>query len=87
MIPDPAKSSCLKYIQNAIKQDQYDIGIGFDADGDRVGFVDEQGTIIRPDQVIMLFGKHLLQKNPKAEILIDVKISRATVFKWRNNDV
>ncbi len=78
MIPDPAKSSCLKFIQKAVNQYKLDIGIGFDADGDRVGFVDDQGEIIRPDQVIMLFGKHLLQKYPKSEIMIDVKTSKAT---------
>ena len=78
MIPDPAKPSCLRFIQDAVKKNKLDIGIGFDADGDRVGFVDDQGEIVRPDQVIMLFGKHLLQKYPKCEIMIDVKTSKAT---------
>ena len=78
MIPDPAKSSCLNYVQEAVTRDKLDIGIGFDADGDRVGFVDDQGVIISPDQVIMLFGKYLFQKYPKGEIMVDVKTSRAT---------
>lgn len=78
MIPDPAKSSCLKYLQSKVVREKVDIGVGFDADGDRVGFVDDQGKIIPPDQVIMLFGRFLLKKNPKAEILIDIKTSRAT---------
>ncbi|MFX1539009.1 MAG: phosphomannomutase/phosphoglucomutase, partial [Promethearchaeota archaeon] len=78
MIPDPATPSSLKFVQEAVIQDKLDIGIGFDADGDRVGFVDDQGVIISPDQVIMLFGEHLLQKYPKAEMMVDVKTSRAT---------
>ncbi|MFX0014255.1 MAG: phosphomannomutase/phosphoglucomutase [Candidatus Hermodarchaeota archaeon] len=78
MIPDPAKSSCLRYVQEAVMQNKLDIGIGFDADGDRVGFVDDQGEIISPDQVIMLFGEYLLHKYPKSEILVDIKTSRAT---------
>ncbi len=78
MIPDPAKSSCLKYLQDAVIQGKHDIGIGFDADGDRVGFVDDQGNIISPDQVIMLFGEFLLQKYPRSKIMVDVKTSRAT---------
>ncbi len=78
MIPDPAKSECLQYIVDAIKNGIYDLGIGFDADGDRVGFVDEKGGIIKPDQVIMLFGRLLLSKYPNQEIMIDIKTSRAT---------
>ncbi|MFX0122813.1 MAG: phosphomannomutase/phosphoglucomutase [Candidatus Hodarchaeota archaeon] len=78
MIPDPVKPSCLKFVQNAISQENHDIGIGFDADGDRVGFVDDQGNIISPDQVIMLFGEFLLEKYPNSKIMVDVKTSRAT---------
>ena len=78
MIPDPAKASSLRFVQDAIFQGKYDIGIGFDADGDRVGFVDDQGNIISPDQVIMLFGEFLLRKYPKSKIMVDVKTSRAT---------
>ena len=78
MIPDPAKASSLKFVQDAILHGKHDIGIGFDADGDRVGFVDDQGNIIRPDQIIMLFGEFLLQKYPKSIIMVDVKTSRAT---------
>ncbi|MFX0171553.1 MAG: phosphomannomutase/phosphoglucomutase [Candidatus Hodarchaeota archaeon] len=78
MIPDPAKSSCLQYLQNKVIQEKLDIGIGFDADGDRVGFVDNKGEIISPDQVIMLYSKDLLQKRPNSEIMVDVKTSRAT---------
>ncbi|MFX0181685.1 MAG: phosphomannomutase/phosphoglucomutase [Candidatus Hodarchaeota archaeon] len=78
MIPDPAQSSCLKYLQNKVVRENADIGVGFDADGDRVGFVDDRGKIVSPDQVIMLFGKFLLQKNPKSEFMIDIKTSRAT---------
>jgi phosphomannomutase/phosphoglucomutase len=78
MIPDPAKSSCLRFLQKKVKEKELDLGIGFDADGDRVGFVDNQGEIILPDKIIMLFGEYLLEKNPDSLILIDVKTSRAT---------
>ncbi|MHA1206005.1 MAG: phosphomannomutase/phosphoglucomutase [Candidatus Hodarchaeales archaeon] len=78
MIPDPAKPECLKYIISKMKSGLYDLGIGYDADGDRVGFVDDHGDILFPDQAIMLFGRYLLSKNPNCEILIDIKTSRAT---------
>ncbi|MHA1972003.1 MAG: phosphomannomutase/phosphoglucomutase [Candidatus Hodarchaeales archaeon] len=78
MIPDPAKASCLQYLQRLMKEENFDIGIGFDADGDRVGFVDDKTQIIKPDQIIMIFGEKLLEKRPNSEILVDVKTSRAT---------
>ena len=78
MIPDPAKPECLKFIITKMKSGSYDLGIGYDADGDRVGFVDDRGNILFPDQAIMLFGKYLIGKNPNCEIMIDIKTSRAT---------
>ncbi|MFX0085607.1 MAG: phosphomannomutase/phosphoglucomutase [Candidatus Hodarchaeota archaeon] len=78
MIPDPAKSASLRFIQDEMKNRDFDVGIGFDSDGDRVGFIDDLGKIISPDQIIMLFGEYLLQKKPKARIMIDIKTSRAT---------
>lgn len=78
MIPDPAKASCLKYMQDEMGNNEADIGLGFDGDGDRVGFIDNKGKIIQPDQIMMIFGEYLLQNNPKSEIMIDIKTSRAT---------
>jgi phosphomannomutase/phosphoglucomutase len=78
MIPDPAKPKSLKYLVEEINKEKYDLGIGYDADGDRVGFVDEKARIIKPDQIIMIFGKYLLEKHPKPEFLIDIKTSKAT---------
>ena len=78
MIPDPAKPKSLKYLVEEIKKQKYDLGIGYDADGDRVGFVDDKARIIKPDQVIMIFGEYLLEKYPNPEFLIDIKTSKAT---------
>lgn len=79
MIPDPAKPECLTYLQKIVIDNNLDIGVGFDADGDRIGIVDDQGQIVRPDQLIMLMGEYMSQKHPNANILIDVKTSRATL--------
>jgi len=51
------------------------VGIGFDGDSDRIGVVDENGTMIYGDELIALFGKHILSKNPGATIVGDVKCS------------
>ncbi len=84
MIPDPAKSSCLRFIQDKMKVNKVDVGIGFDADGDRVGFVDDFGEIISPDQIIMIFGEQLLQEKSQGAIMIDIKTSRAT-YEYLSN--
>jgi phosphomannomutase/phosphoglucomutase len=54
-----------------------DIGLAFDGDGDRLGVVDEQGSIIWPDRYITLLARSVLAKQPGAKIVFDVKVSEA----------
>jgi phosphomannomutase/phosphoglucomutase len=54
-----------------------DIGFAFDGDGDRLGVVDEKGTIVWPDRYMMLLSRLILSKNPEAKIVFDVKVSEA----------
>ena len=49
------------FFEEKVKSNNLDLGIGFDADGDRIGFVDDEANIISPDQIIMIFGKYLNQ--------------------------
>ncbi len=56
-----------------------DIGFGFDGDGDRLGVVDEQGKGIWPDRFMILLARRVLQDNPKAKIVFDVKCSQALI--------
>jgi phosphomannomutase/phosphoglucomutase len=50
-----------------------DIGIAFDGDGDRLGVVTRTGKNIYPDRLLMLFAADVLQRNPGAVIVYDVK--------------
>src|SRR5690606_25339340 len=52
-------------------------GIAFDGDGDRVGAIDGQGRIIWGDQLLMIYAEDLLARRPGAQIIADVKASRA----------
>jgi phosphomannomutase/phosphoglucomutase len=54
-----------------------DLGLAFDGDGDRLGVVDEKGQIVWPDRYMMLLSRLVLQKNPGAKIVFDVKVSEA----------
>lgn len=54
-----------------------DVGISFDGDGDRIGVIDEKGNDVWSDIVLALFSKQLLEKEPGATIVFDVKCSKA----------
>lgn len=60
----------------AVRNNQADIGLAFDGDGDRLGIVDNNGKIIWPDRLLMVFAKELLAREPGATIIYDVKCSR-----------
>jgi phosphomannomutase / phosphoglucomutase len=50
-----------------------DIGLALDGDGDRLGVVTRAGEIIYPDRLLMLFASDVLERNPGACVIYDVK--------------
>ena len=52
------------------------MGLAFDGDGDRVGVVDDQGNVIWPDRQMVMFARDVLERNPGARIIYDVKCSK-----------
>jgi len=73
--PDPTVAENLSDLVNLMKTGNYDIGVAFDGDADRIGVVDETGDIIWADQLMALFLPEVLEKGD--EILYDVKCSQA----------
>lgn len=74
--PDPSQPKNLQDLIQAVKTHQADLGLAFDGDGDRLGVVDSNGTIIWPDRQMMLYAADILKRNPGGEIIYDVKCSR-----------
>jgi phosphomannomutase/phosphoglucomutase len=74
--PDPSKPENLQDLIAMVKQNQADIGLAFDGDGDRLGVVTTEGGIIWPDRILMLFAADILDRNPGGQIIFDVKCSR-----------
>lgn len=72
-VPDPEMQQNMKFLMDKVREVKADIGIGFDADGDRSGFVDERGEFIDADLTLMLMAKQVLTKHPGKKILFDVK--------------
>ncbi len=74
--PDPAHPENLQDLIRCLRESDAEIGLAFDGDGDRLGVVTKDGSIIYPDRQLMLFAKDVLSRNPGAEIIYDVKCSR-----------
>jgi phosphomannomutase/phosphoglucomutase len=74
--PDPEAPQNMADLGNKVREVGADLGIGFDADGDRMGFVDEKGEFISADLLLLLFSKDALKRNPGKKILYDVKCSQ-----------
>ncbi len=74
--PDPTVDENLQDLIKAVKENNFDLGIAFDGDGDRIGTVDEQGNILRCDALMTIYAKDVLSRNPGAAIIGDVKCSQ-----------
>lgn len=73
--PDPSQPKNMADLIAAVQQEDADIGLAFDGDGDRLGVVDNEGNIIWPDKQLMLFARDVLKDNPAAKVIYDVKCS------------
>lgn len=72
---NPLKIETLKELQKEVKKNKADLGIAFDGDGDRVGFVDDKGEIIPMDLITALISKKILKQKRKAKIIYDLRSS------------
>ena len=77
--PDPSKPANLAALIETVKTTDVELGLAFDGDGDRLGVVTKSGQIIFPDRQMMLFAADILQHNPGAPIIYDVKCTRRLV--------
>ncbi len=74
--PDPTVDKNLEDLKRTVLEHNYDLGIAFDGDGDRIGVVDEKGTILRCDALMTIYAKDVLARHPGAAIIGDVKCSQ-----------
>ena len=78
--PDPTVSENLTYLIEKVRLENAELGIGFDGDADRIGVVDEKGNILWGDQLLTIFARDILSRNPGATIVGEVKCSQ-NLFK------
>jgi len=72
---NPIKLETLKDLREAVLRNECHLGVAFDGDGDRVGFMDETGAPIPGDLLTALFARERLAAEPGAKILYDVRSS------------
>jgi phosphomannomutase/phosphoglucomutase len=74
--PDPTIPENLKALISKVSEASADLGIAFDGDADRIGVVDQEGTIIWGDQLMIVFSRDLLTRHPGGKIIGEVKCSQ-----------
>jgi len=74
--PDPTVPENLVDLQEAVRRTGAQLGIAFDGDADRIGAVDENGTVVYGDQLLVLFGRDLVDRGVTGcPVIFDVKCS------------
>jgi phosphomannomutase / phosphoglucomutase len=71
--PNPEDLEMLHAIAKAVKDNNADIGFGFDGDGDRCGVIDDKGDEIYSDKIGLLIARNLASKHNNSKFVVDVK--------------
>jgi phosphomannomutase/phosphoglucomutase len=77
--PDPTVLENMRFAIDAVHEHQADLAIAFDGDADRIGVVDEKGKVIWGDQLMVIFARAILEEQPGATFIAEVKCSQ-TLF-------
>ena len=75
-LPVP-KAETLGELMRKVVELQADFGVGYDGDGDRAVFIDEEGNLIPGDQTLLIFAKDILQKNHGGKVVYELSCSMA----------
>ncbi|MEM2886376.1 MAG: hypothetical protein QXF24_09860, partial [Thermoproteota archaeon] len=81
---NPAKEETVKALKEEVLRRKADIGVALDVDGDRVCFVDEKGLWTQGDVAFAIIAEPILEKERNAEVVADVRTSRAVIERLRD---
>ena len=73
--PEPTEET-LRDLVKVIVEEEADFGIGYDGDGDRAVFIDDQGRMIPGDVALIIMARHYLKDKP-GTVVYDVSCSMA----------
>lgn len=75
-VADPTETRVVERLRDEVLESKADIGFTYDADGDRIGVVDEKGGIIWNDVLVALFAIGVLQDHPGSTIMFNTLCSK-----------
>ena len=84
-LADPQDPSTMVDLARAVTTLGLDLGVAWDADGDRVGVVDQRGYRYEADWLTALLARPLLEREPGAAVLFDAKASRSSLEDVANH--
>jgi phosphomannomutase / phosphoglucomutase len=73
--PDPSAAENMQPLVDAVRAQKVELGIAYDGDADRIGVVDDKGDVLWGDDLTLLFARHLLEVEPGAAVVGEVKCS------------
>ena len=82
---NPLKEENLADLQDLVRREGLDFGVGFDGDADRCFFVDDQGQIIPADLLTTLIALDYLDKLGPGAIIYDIRSSKVVAEKIREH--
>ena len=71
--PNPEDMEMLHEIAKCVKENNADVGFGFDGDGDRVGVIDDNGNEIFADKIGLLIARNISNTHKNSKFIVDVK--------------
>jgi len=74
--PDPSEEKNLVELRDAVLEHKADLGFAFDGDADRLGVIDRNGKILWGDRLMVLLSRAVLEEEPGATIVAEVKCSK-----------
>lgn len=81
--PDPTVIENLEHLKKAVLEKKAELGIAFDGDTDRLGAVDEHGSVVFGDMLLMIFGREILTRKPGSTFIGEVKCSQVMYDKLK----
>jgi phosphomannomutase len=75
--PNPLLEENRRFLMERVLAEEADLGIAWDGDADRCFFIDDAGTFVDGDFLTALLARRMLEREPGATILYDVRASRA----------
>ncbi len=77
--PDPKDPANLQALIAGVREQSARVGVAWDGDGDRLGVVDADGTVVSSDRLLALFARDVLRESPGAAIVCAVSCSQTAV--------